>query len=141
VTCGGNATTTHMAYGSSLAGYQFRLIYHKISYRKADISYPICLTHKYIVLITRFVYFLSFISIIISGIYVLGFIASNSTLIPFRTGLAISAIFLISIITFILSFKFQPVRLKDIGEHFTTVVIRDEQYAQEFALLNGLDPL
>jgi len=31
--------------------------------------------------------------------------------------------------------------LKDIGKYFTTVVIRNEQYAQEFALLNGLDPL
>jgi len=145
VTCGGNATTSYKAYGSSLAGYEFKLIFHKISYHTVDISYPICLTHKYIVLITRLLYFLSFFSIIFSGIYVsmfiASFIASNSTLIPLRIGLIICAIFLISIITFILSFKLQPVRLKDIGKYFTTVVIRNEQYAQEFALLNGLDPL
>ena len=141
VTCGGNATTSYMAYRSQIAGYKFKLFFHEISLNKEAISYPICQTHKYTIMIIRLLYFMSFVSIIFSGIYVLMFIASNSTLIPLKIGLITCAIFLISIITFIVSFKLQPVRLKDAGKYFTTIVIRNEQYAQEFALLNSLDSL
>jgi hypothetical protein len=56
-------------------------------------------------------------------------------------GLIICAIFLISIITFIVFFNLQPVRLKNTGKYFTITVIRNEQYAQEFARVNSLDPL
>jgi hypothetical protein len=69
------------------------------------------------------------------------FIATNATDVPLKIGLISCAIFLISIITFIVSFKLQPVCIKDAGKYFTTIVIRNEQYAQEFALLNSLDPL
>jgi uncharacterized membrane protein YobD (UPF0266 family) len=76
-----------------------------------------------------------------SGIYVLMFIGTNTTDVPLKIGLIPCAIFLISIIIFIVSFKLQPIRLKNAGKYFTTIVIRNEQYAQKFALLNSLTPL
>jgi hypothetical protein len=136
VTCGGNATTSYTASRNQLAGYEFKFFLHE--YKEA-ISYPICQTHKYTIMIIRLLYFISFLSIIFSGIFVLGF--TVLTLVPPKMGLIICAIFLISIITFIVFFNLQPVRLKNTGKYFTIIVIRNKQYAQEFARVNSLDPL
>ena len=143
VTCGGNAITSYTAYGSSLAGYKFKLISHEISYYKEGISYPICQTHKNIVMVARLLYFISIISTFLFGLYSLLFIIStvtDSPIIPvsFETGLIFCVIFLISILVFIKVMNLQPVRLKDVGKHFVTIVIRNEQYAREFASLNNL---
>ena len=136
VTCGGNATTSYTASRNQLAGYEFKFFLHE--YKEA-ISYPICQTHKYTIMIIRLLYFISFLSIIFSGIFVLGF--TVLTLVPPKMGLIICAIFLISIITFIVFFNLQPVRLKNTGKYFTIIVIRNKQYAQEFARVNSLGPL
>jgi len=147
VTCGGNATTSNMAYGSSLAGYKFKLILHEFTHNTVDISYPICIKHKYTVMIIRALYYISGFAMLVFGLLTFVFLVllianvPDSYLFNHQEGLKFCFIFLISIIAFIVLWKLQPIRLKNIGEYFITIVIRNEQYAQEFALLNGLDPL
>lgn len=144
VTCGGNATTRYTSYGSSLAGYKFWLIYHEIEFDREDIFFPICQKHKYTTMIIRLFYFISFIPMIGFGFVTLLFLGSSlgqSSIFGLREGVIFCSIFLISFVVFIGCRNLQPVRLKDIGKHFFTIVVRHEQYAKEFALLNGLDPL
>ncbi len=144
VTCGGTAATSYPAYGSSLARYKFKLVSQEISYYKKGISYPICHTHKNIVMVVRLLYFILFIAMIVFGIICFVFLASSVehfSIFGLREGLIFCSIFPISIVAFITFMNLQPGRLKDIGKHFITIVIRSEQYAQEFALLNSLDPI
>jgi len=146
-TCGGNATTSYVAYGSSLARYKFKLILHEFTHNTADITYPICIKHKYTLMIIRALYYILGFAMVAFGLWTFIFLVFLISNVPdsyfsnHQEGLKVCFIFLTSIIAFIVLWKLQPIRLKNIGEYFITIVIRNEQYAQEFALLNSLDPL
>jgi hypothetical protein len=132
--CGLPANSTYKAYGGSFEGFSFRIIYSKISYSKMYVSFPICSKHKYVNLILRFLMFVSFGGIIIFGIGLLSlsfFLDHNNDVAPSLL------LFLLSIIFFIVSLKFQPVRLRIVGSNHFVIVIKNDQYAKEFSYLNN----
>lgn len=139
VTCGATATTTYKAYGSAFAGLSFKMFYHRIRYWKGHISYPTCLKHKYTTMMIRLLMFISFTAMIIMGIYIfLLLVLPESEISDIPPIEYFIFLFLISFVIFIASIKWQPLRLKDVGPYFITIVIRNEQYAREFSLLNKL---
>jgi len=46
--------------------------------------------------------------------------------------------FIVFLSIFIFSLNWQPIRLKEIGQHFFTIVIKDNHYAEEFSSINNL---
>lgn len=130
--CGGYATTTYEAYGGAFRGLSFMIPEADIKTKELGISYPICLKHKYTTKMVRMLYFISFLAMFFSVftalmLYKMESVVSSPAL----------AIFLISVITFIASVKWQPVRLR-LKNHFATLIIRNDQYAREFSALNSL---
>jgi len=73
---------------------------------------------------------------IIINAFAFAFDASMSS--EFPALIYIYIFFFVSIAIFILSIKFQPIKLKDIGEHFFTLIIRNDEYADEFSLINNI---
>lgn len=143
--CGGNATTSYLASFYTFAGMEFYGSFaQKISYCKHGISYPICTKHRYTPIIIRLFYYISIIALYIFGILTFAFLYpvwSKDLGFTLQGGIIVCFIFLISIIAFIAFKKLQPVRLKNIGIHFSTIIIRNEEYGKEFALLNNLKVL
>jgi hypothetical protein len=136
VLCGSSPHTEYKIYGASLSGFSFRVFYSKVSYRKAGISVPICLRHYFVMLFVRSFMFISCAAMILFGIPVLLSLIESS-LFP-----GISAIyfilFFVSLAVFIISTKWQPIKVKDVGQHFFTLYIRSNRYADEFASVNQL---
>ena len=130
--CEENATTTYTAHGGAFERISYMIILTEIKTKKPGVTYPICLKHKYITMLIRMLYFISFLAMLYSGLVALVLYTKG----PVVSSLAL-AIFLISAITFIASVKWQPVRLR-VGHHSLTLVIRNDQYAREFSLFNNL---
>lgn len=136
VLCGSSPHTEYKIYRAALSGFSFLVFYAKVSYRKVGISVPVCLRHYFVMLFVRALMFISCTAMIVLGILVL-FSLIDSALFP-----GISAIYFIlffaSVAVFITSMKWQPIRLKDIGQHSFTIYIRSDRYADEFASINQL---
>jgi hypothetical protein len=135
VCCGGIATTSYTAYGSILSGYAFKIFWQEVKYRKMGLPYPVCRKHKYWAITVRTIYFLSFLSVLFGGIIFLAMLSGMSTFFGIW-GSLIGYLFVVLI--FIQSIRLHPVRLKEFGEHFYTFLIRNEDYAREFAFINDL---
>jgi len=76
---------------------------------------------------------LSFIGIIFSGLFLFVFAFGIN---EFGISLLLMVLFVAFCLIFILSVYFQPIRLKNVGEHFVTVVIKNNQYANFFSAMN-----
>jgi hypothetical protein len=46
---------------------------------------------------------------------------------------------LISVITLITALRLLPVRIKNVGEHSFTIILRNENYANEFCATNHIE--
>jgi hypothetical protein len=130
--CGENATTVYEAHGGLIELACAFTDYPGIKTKVQSISYPICSKHKYTTITIRILYFISFWGMLFSGF--VGLIFYKKGLFTFSA----LAIFLISLIAFIASIKWKPVRLRW-GYHFFTIIIRNDQYAREFALVNNIE--
>ncbi len=135
ICCGAAATTSYTAYGSILFGYAFKIFWQEVKYRKMGLPYPVCQKHKYWAITVRAIYILSFLAVLFGGILFLVLLSGMPTFFgiwEFLIG------YLVFVLIFIQSIRLHPVRLKEFGEYFYTFVIRNEDYAREFAFINDL---
>lgn len=135
ILCGAHPQTEYRIHGSTLSGFSFFVYFSRISYRKMDIPIPVCLKHYFVIMIMRIFLFVSCTAMVVFGIPVFVSLIDQSI---FSYSTIYFFIFFISFIIFILSLKLQPIKLKDIGEHFFTILIRNNEYADEFSLINKI---
>jgi len=136
VFCGAQPQTEYKIHGSTLSSFAFFVYFSRISYNKMNISIPVCLKHYFVIMLMRIFLFFSCTGMIFFGIpTVLSFF--DPTIFP-NIPATYFIIFFISLIIFITSLKLQPIKLKDIGEHFFILLIRNDKYANEFSLINKI---
>ena len=136
VLCGSSPHTAYKIYGATLSGFSFRVFYSKVSYQKAGISIPVCLRHYFVMLFVRALLFISCTAMIVLGIPALLSLLDPG-LFPGISSMYF-ILFFTSLVVFVVSMKWQPIRLKDIGQHFFTLYIRSDRYADEFSSINKL---
>jgi hypothetical protein len=111
--CGSHPHTEYKISGASPSGFSFRVIYSTIKYQKAGIKIPVCLRHYFLILFVRAMMFISCTAMIFLGI------AALVSLLDSKTVSNISweyfAAFILSVVVFIISTRWQPIKLKDIG--------------------------
>jgi len=101
-----------------------------------ELTYPVCQKHKYWAITVRTIYFLSLLGILFGvGIIFLDMLSGMPT---FFGILRFLNWYLFIVLIFIQSIRLHPVRLKEFGEHCYTFLIRNEDYAREFAFINDL---
>lgn len=135
VCCQEVATTAHTTYNSNLIWILAQIFSHDIQYRKMGLSYPVCGKHKYWAVTVRLIYLISFIDVFWGGVMFLARFFGMQTPTN-QNGYFIGYLFIIFI--FIQSIRLHPVRLKEVGEHVYSFMIRNEDYAKRFAAFNGL---
>jgi hypothetical protein len=99
------------------------------------LPYPVCQKHKYWAITVRTIYFLSLLGILVGGYIFLDMLLGMPTsfrILRFLIG------YLFIVLIFIQSIRLHPVRLKEFGEYCYTFLIRNEDYAREFAFINDL---
>lgn len=136
ILCGTQPQTEYKIHGSTLSGLAFFLYFSRISYRKMNIPIPVCLKHYFVIMLMRIFLFVSCTAMIVFGIPIV-FSFVDPSIFPNIT-VTYFVIFFISLIIFSISLKLQPIKLKDIGEHFFTLLIRNDEYANEFSLINKI---
>jgi len=133
--CNGNPAKSYSISNSSLSSISFFGFFSKVKYKKMNISAPVCSADYYRILAIRIIFFISFIAMIGLGIACVGAFMSLS--FPSGSKWIILFSFVTSIAVFIFSLRWQPVRVIDIGQHFFTIVIRNDRYAMDFSLMNN----
>lgn len=136
ILCGAHPQTEYKIHGSTLSGFSFWIYFSRISYRKMNIPIPVCLKHYFVIMIMRILLFVSCTAMIFFGIPILFSFFDPSFFSDIPAIYFI--IFIISLAIFILSLKLQPIKLKDIGQHFFTLFIRNDEYANDFSLINNI---
>lgn len=115
------------------AGFSYYLIWATYKYTVHHIDYPVCQKHKILIKMAYFFYCLSIGGIFLSGIFIAYF---------YLIGELNIYIILLPIILFAIAMVFRnyaPIRLKNPKPDFTTLIIKDDQYAREFSMINGLE--
>ena len=135
ILCGAHPRTEYKISGSTLSGASFYLLFTGVKYETMSIPAPVCLKHYYVILLMRILLAVSFVVMIPFGIplFISVFLHELDGFPAFMY-----IILFVSIAIFILSLKFQPIKLKNIGEHFFTLIIRNDEYADEFSLINNI---
>lgn len=136
ILCGAQPQTEYKIHGSTFSGAAFFIYSSRISYSKMNIPIPVCSKHYFVIMLMRIFLFVSFTGMIVFGIpTVLSFL--DPTIFQ-EMPVVFYFIFFVSLIIFIISMKLQPIKIKDIGEHFFTLLIENDEYANEFSLINKI---
>ncbi len=135
VCCGNKPITKYTAVGRGYLVPRVRIFEPDEFYsERVAVKYPVCKKHYNSCLGMQIACFGS-----IAGIS-LNFIIST---IPMLFGVfqgIIVLLYLIFSAMFIFSKVLRPVRLRWVRRDFYTMIIRNDDYAKEFAMLNGLSP-
>ena len=91
-------------------------------YAKVEIEYPVCRKHGLWLSILQIAYPISLCGVVLG------------LMIHYILSLFFGAVFLWNL-------RLRLVSIRKVTKHFYTLIIRNEDYAKEFALLNSLDPL
>lgn len=105
--------------------------------RKVEVEYPVCRKHFFWSMGIKIGYLVSYVGIVLSLILI------NPLLMVFLPVVFMPVGFLILLLStgvFLLSIVLDPVRIRKVRKDFCTMIIRNEEYAREFAILNSLNP-
>jgi hypothetical protein len=108
--------------------------------RKVEVEYPVCRKHFFWSMGIKIGYLVSYVGIVLSLILINPLFIY---LFLFST-ILISIGFIILLLStgmFLLSIVLDPVRIRKVRKDFYTMIIRNEEYAREFAMLNSLNPI
>ncbi|MDP3283043.1 MAG: hypothetical protein Q8M56_01265, partial [Desulfobacterales bacterium] len=111
--CESSPHTEYKIYRSALINFSSFAFYTKVSYRKGCISVPVCLRHYFLMLLARGLMFISVAAMLAFGILVLSSLM-DYIFFPDTSGISAkyAILFFISAAVFIISLKWQPIRLK-----------------------------
>ena len=120
--CGGKPTMKYEISGRGLIGGKFRLFSATMEYGKVEAEYPVCQKHGLWLTGIHTAHLVSFLGMVLGWIvhYWLSLVLGG---VFFWTG------------------RLNLISIRGVTAHFYTMVIRNDDYAREFALLNNLDPL
>jgi hypothetical protein len=124
--------STAKAHGGTFAGLSIGPYTPQINYFKAHALFPICTKHKWLNMLYRIIMFTSCLASIFSGMSIIGSHIDNANITK------PTFYFLSSIIILFISIQLQAVRIKNIGQYFITLVIRNNEYANEFSQINNI---
>jgi hypothetical protein len=131
VVCEKETSVLSNVYGSSPSGLS--AFGTRLSHRRQGLKIPLCQRHKTFSSSLHALYLISSVAMIFVGGIAIGSLASGSKL-----ELWVLPALLISVITLITALNLLPVRIKNIGEHSFTIVLRNENYANEFCTTNDI---
>jgi hypothetical protein len=107
---------------------------------KVVISVPLCRRHSFQMDCMQILSFCSFASMLLFAILTFAQLFDQESQSPWFYAMIYFFISIFSLIIYIFSLRRQPVRLKGVGDIFFTIVIKDEDYAKEFASINTVTP-
>jgi len=100
------------------------------------ISIPVCLRHYFVMLFVRSLLFVSCTTMIIFGIPSLISLLDPSLFSDHSSAYFI--VFFVSLVVFVISVKWQPIKLTDIDQYSFTLFLRNDDYANEFSSINQI---
>jgi hypothetical protein len=111
---------------------------HEVSKReKVVVEYPLCEKHYFWSLGINVVYLILFGGMFFYLFWFLFTLQFDTRYIYILRGLLF---YLSFVVMLILAIVLQPVRIRWVRRDFYTMIIRNGDYAREFAMLNGLSP-
>ncbi len=135
VCCGDKSTTRYTAVGRGYFVPRFQLFgIDEFYFERVAVKYPVCRKHYNSCLGMQIACFGS-----IAGITLNFIISTIPMLFGVFEGINV-LLYLIFSAMFIFSKVLRPVRLRWVRRDFYTMIIRNDDYANEFAMLNGLSP-
>ncbi len=108
--------------------------------RKVEVEYPVCRKHFFWSMGIKIAYLLSYVGIVLSLILVNPIFIFLFLFPAFLMSIGF-LILLFSTGLFVLSIVLDPVRIRKVGKDFYTMIIRNGEYARQFAMLNSLNPI
>jgi hypothetical protein len=111
---------------------------YRFEYARVDFEYPVCRKHFFWSMggqIVLLVFWGGMVLGLILSIYLALYFAE---LFIYHIGVLLCLVFAAM---FILTILLQPVRANRVRTHSYTMVIRNEMYAREFAMINSLNPI
>ena len=118
VWCGGKPTMRYEDSAKGLIGGGLGFL----KYAKVTIDYPACRKHGLWLSILQTVYSISLIGVVLG------------LAIHYTVSIFCGAVFLWNLLL-------RPINIRKVSQYSYTLVIRNDDYGREFALLNSLDPL
>ena len=136
IICGKFPVTGYKVSGRGVTGGKF--FYAPIKYNKIELNVRTCLKHYRLIMLMRILSVITFISAVIFAapivLYSLDLIVARINLID--TCYILSCF---SLIIFIIStLIFRPVRIKKVSKKNYTLSIRNDEYANDFSLVNSI---
>ena len=136
IICGKFPVTGYKVSGRGVTGGKF--LYAPIKYNKIELNVRTCLKHYRLIMLMRILSVISFISAVVFAapivLYSLDLIVARINLID--TCYILSCF---SLIIFIIStLIFRPVRIKKVSKKKYTLSIRNDEYANDFSLVNSI---
>ena len=125
VVCNVQTGSTGSISKRKIVGSKFLFVAVTAEYITRKIEYPICLKHKIARIVAKV--FLSFILSVFFG---------TGSLITYDCKFIL--IFLVSIITLVICFKYNPIKIREVDPDYLTVIIKNDEYARELSMLNRL---
>jgi hypothetical protein len=107
--------------------------------RKVEVEYPVCRKHFFWSMGIKIGYLVSYVGIVLSLILINPLFIYLFLFSTFLMSIGF-IILLLSTGMFFLSIVLDPVRIRKVRKDFYTMIIRNEEYAREFAMLNSLNP-
>ena len=137
IICGKFPVTGYKVSGRGVTGGKF--LYAPIKCNKIEINVRVCLKHYRLITLMRILSVISFISTVIFAapiiLYSLDLIVARINLIETCYILSCSSLIIFIISTLI----FRPVRIKKVSNHSFTLSISNDEYANDFSLVNSIN--
>jgi hypothetical protein len=103
---------------------------------KVVISVPMCRRHFFQMNCIKFLPFCFLVAMLLFAILTFAQFFDQKVQSSYFHALIYFFISIVSLVIYILSLRRQPIKLKEVGDIFYTIVIKDKDYAKEFALIN-----
>ena len=135
VCCGGNPIMRYPVVGKGYSGSRYSLVGDReYKSEKIVVEYPVCRQHFFWSLGIQTAYLVLVVPIALSSIMFVGALLFGFISIYW-------VVSLIFVAMLILSNLLQPLRVKRVRRNSYIMIIRNEEYAREFSMLNSINPI
>jgi hypothetical protein len=133
IICGEITDGLYYTYQIQIKKLSWYVIFFNVSYSTKRIFYPICIKHKILTMMFTHLYWMTFLTS--TGL----FLATISLyLLDKRIDYIMVLFFIGSILLLLISFFYRPLRIENLGDYYMTLVFKNNEYANEFALKNDI---